>query len=65
MDERLTKLEIAITYQQDLLDKLNEVIIEQQGQIDRLERRLAEIEARPWAGSGYDPSAPQEPPPHY
>jgi SlyX protein len=65
MDERLTKLEIMATYQDDLLDQLNRVIIEQQGQIDRLQRRVEELDQRPWSGSGHDPNAPQEPPPHY
>ena len=65
MEERIIELEIKLTYQEDLVDKLNGVIIRQQEQIDQLERRVGELEDRRLAGSGYDPSAPQDPPPHY
>ncbi len=39
-DDRLTELEIKASFTEDLLDRLNEVIVRQQKQIDRL---LAEV----------------------
>ena len=39
-DERLTNLEIKLSFTEDLLDKLDQVIIAQQDQIDRLTRCL-------------------------
>lgn len=65
MQERVTELEIKFTYLEDTVDKLNQVVIRQQEEIERLERRLAELEERRWTGTGYDPSTPQGPPPHY
>jgi SlyX protein len=42
-DHRLTELEIKASYTEDLLDRLNEVVIRQQQQIDRLEREVAAL----------------------
>lgn len=42
-EHRLTELEIKASYTEDLLDRLNEVVIRQQRQIDRLERELAAL----------------------
>lgn len=39
-EHRLTELEIKASYTEDLLDRLNEVVIRQQQQIDRLEREV-------------------------
>ena len=41
-EHRLTELEIKASYTEDLLDRLNEVVIRQQ-QIDRLEREVAAL----------------------
>lgn len=65
MQDRLTELEIKVTYQEDLLDQLNRVLVEQQEQLDRLARRVAELELRPRGGLGYDGDPSDEPPPHY
>ena len=40
-EHRLTELEIKASYTEDLLDRLNEVVVRQQQQIDRLEREVA------------------------
>lgn len=42
-DQRLTELEIKASYTEDLLDRLNEVVVRQQQQIDRLEREVAAL----------------------
>lgn len=63
---RLTQLEIKASYAEDLLDRLNEIVVRQQAQIDLLQRELAlwrelaRSEGDPAAGSLRD-----ELPPHY
>lgn len=42
-EHRLTELEIKASYTEDLLDRLNEVVVRQQQQIDRLEREVAAL----------------------
>lgn len=59
-DARLTDLEIRYTHQQNLLETLSDLIRDQQRTIDRLVRRVDDLELR---------AAPEEPgnerPPHY
>lgn len=43
IDQRLTDLEIKASFSEDLLDRLNEVVVRQQQQIDRLQRELAAL----------------------
>lgn len=67
VDNRLTELEIKASYSEDLLDRLNEVVVRQQAQIDALQRALFELRAQALAtpeqpGSG---SLRDELPPHY
>lgn len=64
-DERLTELEIKASFAEDLLEKLNDVVVRQQQQIDRLQRELAALRdtlPEPGAGSG---SLRDEIPPHW
>jgi SlyX protein len=42
-DQRLTDLEVKAAYTEDLLDKLDQVIIRQQNQIDQLVREVARL----------------------
>lgn len=42
-DRRLTELEIKASYAEDLLDRLNEVVVRQQAQIDLLLREVAQL----------------------
>lgn len=42
-EHRLNELEIKASYTEDLLDQLNEVLIRQQQQIDRLQREVAAL----------------------
>jgi SlyX protein len=64
-EKRLTDLEIKASFTEDLLDRLNEVIVRQQQQIDQLQRELARWLAQ--AGDDGDPqrSLRDELPPHY
>ena len=41
IERRLTALEIKASYSEDLLDRLNEIVVRQQAQIDRLLREAA------------------------
>jgi SlyX protein len=41
IERRLTALEIKASYGEDLLDRLNEIVVRQQAQIDRLLREAA------------------------
>jgi len=45
-EHRLTELEIKASYTEDLLDRLNEIVIRQQQQIDRLAGELRELQSR-------------------
>lgn len=65
-DHRLTELEIKASFNEDLLDQLNLVVIRQQQQIDALLRELAELRQRiPDAGSTGFSRAGDDLPPHY
>lgn len=62
LEARLIELESRHLHLEDLLEKLNEVVIEQQGAIERLVREVARLrdEIRAWREPGDEP-----PPPHY
>jgi SlyX protein len=66
IEERLTHLEIKASFAEDLLDKLDQIIIRQQDQIDRLAREVQ------WLSQQTPPDAAAAPrnlrdelPPHY
>lgn len=65
-DERLTQLEIKLSYTEDLLDTLNQLVATQQDQIDLLLREVARLRQQ---GGGEGQAAPRnlrdELPPHY
>ncbi len=66
IDSRLTNLEIKASFTEDLLDRLNEIIVRQQSQIDHLLREVALLREQ---GRGAEPapfrSLRDELPPHY
>ena len=65
-DHRLTELEIKASFNEDLLDQLNQVVIRQQLQIDNLIRQIEALRQRiPEAGSGVFNRAGDDLPPHY
>jgi SlyX protein len=65
-DERLTQLEIKLSYAEDMLDTLNALVIRQQDQIDLLLREVARLRQQ---DQGHGPGAAHVPrdelPPHY
>jgi len=66
VERRLTDLEVQASYAEDLLDRLNDVVVRQQAQIDRLQRDLAALrEQAPSADSAPLRSLRDELPPHY
>jgi len=65
-DHRLTELEIKASFNEDLLDQLNQVVIRQQQQIDALTREVAQLRQQiPDVGSGAFSRAGDDLPPHY
>lgn len=65
-EDRLTQLEVKASFAEDLLDKLDQIIIRQQEQIDRLEREVQWLRQQ---APPEDMAAPRnlrdELPPHY
>ena len=71
-DKRLEALEIKASFLDDLVDELNQVVVRQQAQIDRLIREVALLRERQ-AEAGHTPGlsgdvaarARENLPPHY
>jgi SlyX protein len=66
MEQRMTELEVKVTYAEDLLDELNRTIYRQQEEIDLLRRELIRLaqQVRDWTPpDSVDPRA--DIPPHY
>ena len=70
MQEEITALQIKFSYQEDLLQELNQIVIQQQRQMDEmlqemraLKEQLAEVEIRESKAGGAEMQA--ERPPHY
>ncbi|MBP8287974.1 MAG: SlyX family protein [Rhodoferax sp.] len=66
LTQRLIQLEIKASFAEDLLDKLDQVVIGQQAQIDRLKRELQLL--RQQTSTDADPTSRNlrdELPPHY
>ena len=64
-DERITNLEIKLSFTEDLIEKLNETVYKQQQQIEFLYRELKAIKEQASAGGGGSGSLKDEIPPHY
>lgn len=65
-EQRLTDLEIKASFNEDALDRLNEVVVRQQRQIELLVRELMELkQQRPVDGAPAFRSLRDELPPHY
>ena len=66
LSERLTELEIKASYAEDTLDRLNEVIVRQQVQIDLLIREVMQLHQQTGAADApVARSLRDELPPHY
>lgn len=65
-EKRLTELEVKASFTEDLVDRLNEVVVRQQDQIDLLTREIARLKQQ---GPSDEPPAfrslREELPPHY
>ena len=65
-EARLTALEIKASFSEDLLDRLDAVVVRQQQQIDLLLRELAELQQQgPVDAAPASRSLRDELPPHY
>ena len=65
-EQRLTDLEIKASFNEDALDRLNEVVIQQQRQIELLVRELMALkQQRPADNAPAFRSLRDELPPHY
>jgi uncharacterized coiled-coil protein SlyX len=67
MNERTAELETRLAFQERTLQELNEVVVRQQGEIDRLIRELETLKTQmrsmaPYPVAGRDEETP---PPHY
>jgi SlyX protein len=62
MNERVVDLEVRYSYVERQLEALSGVLFEQQRLVEKLERRVKELEARV---QGIGDATPNEPPPHY
>ncbi|MCX7273598.1 MAG: SlyX family protein [Burkholderiales bacterium] len=68
IEQRLAALEIKASFTEDLVDHLNEVIVRQQQQLERLAREIAQLreQAQSQGGdAGAFRSLRDELPPHY
>ncbi len=66
-EQRLTDLEIKASFTEDALDRLNEVVVRQQRQLELLVRELLELKQQRPAADGVSAfrSLRDELPPHY
>ena len=65
-DDRLTNLEIKASFTEDLLERLDAVIVRQQQQIDSLTREIAHLKQTASSGETTEfRSLAGEQPPHY
>ena len=66
IEDRLTNLEIKASFAEDLLDKLDQIIIRQQDQIDRLQAEVNWLRQQaPADGAMATRNLRDELPPHY
>lgn len=66
-DERMTNLEIRFAHQDDFLNQLNQIVIEQQVRIERLEKQILDLKRDVNSSAGVDASRTlrDDKPPHY
>jgi len=66
LEQRLTELEIKLSFQEDLIDKLEMVIFGHQRQIDSLLREIGHLQRQLPASDSLRANSPRdELPPHY
>lgn len=64
-EDRITNLEIKLSFTEDLIEKLNETVYKQQQQIEFLYRELKAIKEQASASGSGGISLKDEIPPHY
>ena len=64
-DDRITNLEIKLSFTEDLIEKLNETVYKQQQQIEFLYRELKAIKEQGNSSGGGASNPKDEIPPHY
>lgn len=65
-DDHLVKIETKLSYQEDLLDQLNSIIIRQQKEIDSLKRELLLLQEKiTTINESTENTNMDERPPHY
>ncbi|MCE4538555.1 SlyX family protein [Pelomonas sp. P7] len=66
LEQRITDLEIKASFAEDIVEQLNQVVVRQQAQIDRLVQELVELRDRAASAEpGGFRSLRDELPPHY
>ena len=66
VDARINELECRLTFQDDIIQSLNDVVVSQQRQIDRLQLQIAALVKRPdEQQSHFALEDNHTPPPHY
>ena len=67
IEDRLTELEIKVSFQEDLLDKLDQIIIRQQEQLDALTREVIALRQQNQQAGDAPPqrNLRDDLPPHY
>lgn len=65
LDARLTDLEVKLSFTEDLVDHLNQIVARQQLQIDLLVRELRQLREQMPDGRGAARNLRDELPPHY
>jgi len=63
--DRITNLEIKLSFTEDLIEKLNQIVYKQQQQIEFLYRELKSIKEQASSSGGGSGSLKDEIPPHY
>jgi SlyX protein len=64
-DERVTELEIRLSFQNDRIEQLDQVVRDQFARMEDLERRLSELRQQIDEAPGEANSLADEKPPHY
>ena len=65
IEDRLVELESRLTWQDDALRKLDDVVIDQRRELDVLRRELLILKQQIWQLGGATGGVSEPPPPHY
>jgi SlyX protein len=66
IEDRLTELEIKVSFQEDLLDKLDQILVRQQQQLDALMREVVDLRQQSLQpGDAPQRNLRDDLPPHY